>query len=241
MTDYQTQQKHLSDWWQTPLGRVLALEEQQGLANLKKYFYGRSQLQIGGHENSLPRTLHSDSQRMMAWHADFAGLPEAMPLRTKSLDHLLIQHVLEFSQQPHQILREAERVLVDDGHLTLCLINPLSLWGIKRLLSWQDKMPWQGYFYTQARVRDWLALLGFEVLELQPVLFRPPFNNHQWHQKWHFIERWGRRLWPMFSGAFILVAVKRTVPVNPIHSKWRFNPAAASSRFINKPVTRNRK
>ena len=39
-----------------------------------------------------------------------------LPIASNSIDLLLLPHVLEFSVNPHQILREVQRVLMPDGH-----------------------------------------------------------------------------------------------------------------------------
>lgn len=52
------------------------------------------------------------------------------------------------------------------------------------------------------------------------------------------MERWGKRLWPVFAGSAILVATKRTIPLTPITMRWRAKQLFATGRLVNKPVTR---
>ncbi|REV44164.1 class I SAM-dependent methyltransferase, partial [Mycobacterium tuberculosis] len=52
--------------------------------------------------------------------ADFAALPFA----ANSLDLVVMPHALELSPDPHATLREVERVLVPDGRVVICGLNP---------------------------------------------------------------------------------------------------------------------
>jgi len=242
MVDYKTdQKKKMIAWWQGALAQSVCQAEQTVLNNNANYFFGDIQLQMGLHQNLLPENTPARMQSHLASDGDICGCFEALPIRSMSVDNLLIAHVLEFSDDPHQVLREAERVLVDDGVLVLCQFNPWSLWGLKRWLSWQDNPPWQGQFFSLSRIKDWLALLSFEVVKVERLVFRPPMRSTSWFQRFGFLERWGRRLWPFFSGVTVIIASKRTIPVTPIRSRWNAPQLFPSGQFINKPVIRENK
>ncbi|HBO38060.1 MAG TPA: SAM-dependent methyltransferase, partial [Pasteurellaceae bacterium] len=49
-------------------------------------------------------------------------------------DACLLANTLNFSQDPHQLLREVHRVLNDDGYLFLSLFNPAGKLLFKRYL-----------------------------------------------------------------------------------------------------------
>ena len=49
-----------------------------------------------------------------------------LPLASQSMDLVVMPHVLEFSKDPHQILREAERVLMPEGQIIIAGFNPLT-------------------------------------------------------------------------------------------------------------------
>ena len=230
--------KMMMQWWQSPLGQYVLLQEESVLQTLNRHFYGYFHLQVEGIKNILPQVSHPHKQTLMAAQAELAGEAESLPFKCYSVDNLLLPHVLEFSADPHQVLREAERVLVADGSLILCSFNPLSLWGLRRLFSWGNKPPWGGHFFSQARIKDWLALLNFEVVATEKVLFCPPVNRSKWITKLCFMDRWGIRYWSLFGGATILVATKRTIPLTPIKLPWRYKPFFAAGRFTKKPVTR---
>src|SRR5690625_7142418 len=59
-----------------------------------------------------------------------AAQPEALPFETQSIDLILLPHVLENAYDPHQVLREVERVLVTEGRVIITGFITLSLWGM---------------------------------------------------------------------------------------------------------------
>lgn len=228
------------DWWQSALGQCLLSSERDVLSKLEQPLLGYTYVQLGGNRLCLPESNRPIKQCLMAANGDIKGKPEALPFKSHSIDNMLLMHVLELSQDPHQLLRETERVLAADGKLILCSFNPFSLWGLRRLFSWQDKMPWDGHFFTQTRIKDWLALLNFEVIEQHKILFRPPFRHAGWLAGSGFMERWGHRLWPWFGAVSVMVAAKRTIPLNPIREKWRQRSLFPTPKLVNKPLTREK-
>jgi len=238
MVDYKTNtEKMIAQWWQSPLGHSVLDQEKTAIQSLTSHFHGHYQLQTGTERSLLPSLPRSCVQKVMASSADVYGDCKSLPFKCHSIDTLLLSHVLEFSSDPHQVLREAERVLVSDGTIILCSFNPWSLWGLRRLFSWQDIPPWQGTFFSQTRIKDWLALLNFEVITTERLLFRPPVQSAKWFQRFKLIERWGKRLWPLFSGVSILIATKRTIPLTPVTMPWRAKQLFPSP-LTQRPVSR---
>ncbi len=230
--------KIMTQWWESPLGQYVLTQEQQSLQALSQHFHGFFHLQVYGTKNILPQVSHASTQAVMAAEADLDGRAELLPFKSHSIDKLLLPHVLEFSFDPHQVLREAERVLVADGSIVLCSFNPVSLWGLRRLFSWRSCPPWQGYFFSQRRIKDWLRLLNFEVVATEKLLFNPPIDNKSWLEKLNMMDRWGKGCWPIFGGATILIATKRTIPLTAIKSRWHYKQFFPSGQFVKKPVTR---
>jgi SAM-dependent methyltransferase len=229
-----------TDWWLTPLGQHLQSVERDMLAQLEQPLSGFMSLQLGGSEHCLPVTNRPLKQCLIADNGDLSARPEALPFKSHSIDNMLILHVLEQSREPHQLLRETERVLAADGKLILCTFNPFSLWGLRRLFSWQDTMPWDGHFFSQFRIKDWLTLLNFEVVEQHKIVFRPAFETPAWLARSQFMERWGKRLWPWLGAVSVMVACKRTIPVTPLRDNWRQRRLFPTPGLVNKPLTREK-
>ena len=59
---------------------------------------------------------------------------EGLPLGRNSIDLIVLQHTLDFSIDPRQVLREAVEVLSAEGWIVICGFNPLGLWGMSRIL-----------------------------------------------------------------------------------------------------------
>jgi SAM-dependent methyltransferase len=242
MIDYKTNiQKKMITWWQSPLGCSVLKQEKSALQSLSKHFYGNYQFQLGLEQRLLPEVPRSRMQKVMGPSADLVGRNESLPFKCHSLDTLLLVHVIEFSTDPHQVLREAERVLEADGTLVLCCFNPWSFWGLRRLFSFTSTPPWHGHFFSQTRIKDWLALLNFKVAASERLVFHPPIQSERWLTRSLVIERVGKRVWPIFSGVTILVATKRTIPLTPITMYEHVKHLFPTGRLVSKPVAREKK
>jgi len=140
-----------------------------------------------------------------------AGELGRLPFLSKSVDACLLAHTLSWSQDPHQVLREADRVLIDDGWIILSGFNPYSLLGIGKIVpGLHRRTPWNGRMFSQGRLVDWLGLLNYE------IICRSRFQVVPWKQQ-------GGKLisahLPALGCINILVARKRTWPLTPTRSK----------------------
>ncbi|MDP1659999.1 MAG: methyltransferase domain-containing protein, partial [Methylotenera sp.] len=151
-----------------------------------------------------------------------------LPFSEMSLDLLLLPHRLEFSERPHQTLREAARVMMPEGHLLISGFNHLSLWGatagFKKVFSNKAIYPWNGKFIGLTRLKDWLALLGFEVLSVEMCCHIPPCEQPSWHQRFSFMDKVSGRRCAMLGGVYFIVAKKRVVGMTPIKPHWKLSP-----------------
>jgi SAM-dependent methyltransferase len=164
----------------------------------------------------------------MDGQADVVCDPAYLPFDSKSLDLLLMPHALDFTSEPHQVLREAERVLVPEGRLVLTGFNPLSLWGVCRLLYRRQQVPWCGNFVGMNRLQDWMTLLQLEATDSRFMAYSPPFARADWLARCHFMEQAGEYCWPQLAGVYGLVAVKRQRGMRLIMPRWqRAKPARA--------------
>ncbi|MEX8193264.1 class I SAM-dependent methyltransferase [Comamonas guangdongensis] len=152
----------------------------------------------------------------------------ALPFAEASLDLLLMPHTLEASCDPHAALREAARVLMPEGRLVVCGLNPMSLLGMQRRLERSaGYLPDLNLGMDYWRLRDWLRLLSFEVEAVQFGCYRPATQSAQWLNRWKFMESLGHRCWPVLGGAYCVVAVKRVQGMRLIGPSWRGRAAPA--------------
>ncbi len=152
-----------------------------------------------------------------ALHCDF----DALPFDTNSLDLVVLPHALELARDPHQTLREVDRVLRPEGRVVILGLNPTSLWALRQRLGRLRGhlpgrkgepglfLPSSGEFIGYWRLRDWLRLLSFEVEGAQFGCYRPPGLSERWMQRHAWMEGAGSRWWPVLGAVYFLVAVKR--------------------------------
>jgi len=155
-----------------------------------------------------------------------------------SLDLVLLPHVLEFADNPHQILREVERVLRPEGNLVISGFNPFSLWGLHRTLGRKQGYPWCGHFIRLPRLKDWLALLGFEIAGGRFAAYAPPLHHTKWLERFAFMEKAGDRWWAVSGGVYFLHAIKRVPGMRLIKPQW--NQGLVSKLLPATPKLNNR-
>ncbi len=210
-------------WFETPLGKHLLFRERRYFDQAVSDVFGFNAVQVGLPQidflrnSRIPLRLTCAVEAPARVRAD----PMFLPFECQSLDLLLLPHVLEFSDNPHQVLREAERVLRPEGRLVLAGFNPRSLWGLARALQGGERgYPWNGSFLNISRVKDWMALLGLEVAAGSMCCYRPPINRGNWLRRLRLMEPAGDRWWAMGGGVYFLQAVKRVEGMNIILPQW---------------------
>ncbi|BAN23696.1 methyltransferase type 11 [Caballeronia insecticola] len=135
-----------------------------------------------------------------------------LPFEAQSVDLLVLPHTLEFSPDPHRLLREAERVLLPEGQLIILGFNSLSLWGARQSLgkvAGRPFVPSAHEMIAFTRIKDWIKLLGFDLERGRFGCYRPPLVTDKWLQRYQFMEAAGDRWWPIFGAAYMITAVKR--------------------------------
>ena len=221
---------NLGQWFQGRLGQAVLRVERNYLTRVLPDLFGYHILQLG----ALGDMRLLDSSRINHKVITASGhdvLPaeinvicdqHALPVGSDSVDVMVLPHVLEFDSHPHQTLREMERVLIGDGHAIIIGFNPWSLWGLWRLFrAWRDRAPWNAKYISMARLKDWLALLDFEVTRTEYFYYLPPLETLRLMQKLEFMEQLGRFGWRYFGGIYLVVAKKRVIPMTPVKMQWQ--------------------
>lgn len=213
----------LDQWIDSPQGRHVLDWERAAIDVAVADIFGYNALQLG-----LPRLdLLAQNRIPFRQKAGDNGSVDALcdlrqlPFAANSIDLALLPHVLEFYDDPHQILREVERVLIPEGKVVITGFNPLSMWGVrKKLMRGQTEFPWCGEYLSAMRVRDWLQLLGFEVDRALFGCHTPPCRSETWLHRWQFMETAGRRSWKGAGGVYLLLAVKRVHGMRLVMPGW---------------------
>lgn len=220
-----------SEWLSSPLGRYLAQQEQEWLQKTVQDIFGFVAVQLDVPELDGLRANRMPSRWHIGWHGDIRCDDEQLPLATDSVDLMVLPHGFDFAADPHQLLREIDRVLVAGGQLVLTGFNPVSLWGLRRIGADKSQMPWQGHFLRMARIKDWLELLNFEVIGGAMMAYSPPINNCHWRQRCDFMEAAGDRWWPIGGAVYGLRAIKRVAGMRLIRPQWQ-KPRFARSLIV---------
>ena len=212
----------LAEWLATPQGKYLLAREQEYFDRSVTDIFGFNALQVGLPQHDFLRASRMPLRFTAAGEvgAQILLQPEELPFESGSVDLAMLPHVLEFHKNPHQILREIERVLRPEGHVIISGFNPRSLWGLRRALGSKNGYPWCGNFIALSRLKDWLALLGFEIVGGRFACYAPPMISRKWLQRCHFMEPAGDRWWAVSGGVYYLQAVKRVPGMRLIKPQW---------------------
>jgi len=230
----------LSRWFSTPLGNYVIEAEQAYFDREVADRFGFNAFQVGLPEHDFLRANRMSFRCTTApgGRVSFASDAQALSIQTGVADLIVLPHALEFSDNPHEVLREVERVLMPEGHVILSGFNPWSLWGARRYVTRPSSYPWRGQFVPLARIKDWLALLGFEVAGGRMCCYAPPFAREKWRSRFDFMEHAGDRWWPFAGGVYFLHGIKRVPGMRLISPKWK--SASARNGLAVLPQRRTR-
>ncbi len=164
-----------------------------------------------------------------------------LPIASDSIDLVIALHHLEFSDNPHQVLREIERILIPEGRLIISGLNPWSLFSRQWLKffiqEFENNQEMQ--FISQTRTQDWLKLLGFDIEQQTRLICVPPLKNTLIRQYLAPIDQMILRVFPALSSIYLLQAVKMVATLTPIKPLWQKPPAFVSPPIQPSPVNRN--
>ena len=237
----------LEGWLQTPAGVYMRAWEQTCLDNLTADIFGFNAVQIGMPEidalaaSRMPYKLLADRKTRSARTVDLTLDYTELPFASQSVDLVVLPHVLEFSTDPHQVLREVERVLIPEGQVIICGFNPASLWGARHVLrrvGGTSFLPRTEELISMPRMKDWLKLLNMSASQSHFGCYAPACRTEKWLDRYAFMDNAGSRWWPYFGGVYIIQAVKRVKGMRLIGPAWTRKAAAAP---VGVPVTNKRR
>jgi SAM-dependent methyltransferase len=220
---YNGARSSLSGWFSTPQGSYVLDWELAQFDSAVDDVFGFRAVQIGLPEVDFLR------QNRISWRFSLALEPGAavaadalqLPLESQSLDLVALPHVLEGHHNPHDVLREAERVLRPEGHIVISGFNTLSLWRLRQMFASRDDAPWDAKYIGLLRLREWLRVLGFELNGGMFGCYAPPFRDRLWLDRFGFMEKAGSRWWPICGGMYVVRAVKRVHGMRIVTPAWR--------------------
>ena len=218
-----------TSWQNLPNGELIVANINQTLAPWWPKFFGYHLLKIGALSGEIDSSQspikHQLTLSEQAQKCNLVGDIDDLPLLEHSGDVCVLAHALEFSLDPHHVVREANRVLIPNGYLVITGFNPFSLAGLNQFIPYRrNKTPWNERLFSPMRVKDWLHLMGFEIQldkrflhsTLARQVTQGVISNH-----WHNIAS---RYFPSLGSVYVIVAKKRVLPLTPIKAKWQIRP-----------------
>jgi len=162
---------------------------------------------------------------------------EQLPIATDNVDLVIASHTLESSQDPHQVLREIDRVLVPEGHCILIGFNPFSLSQLIPKLGQSIRTRFGGEksAYKKrsvTRVRDWFSLLGFEVVDVHYMGMRPAVKNKRLFDALSWLERLGDYAGPVLGNMYVIHAKKQVIAMRPDKKVWRAPAVLSGGKVV---------
>lgn len=216
-------------WQQFPQGEFIRSQIEAAMAPYLERVFGYHLLKIGDLSTQINTSASPIKHQVaVASHPYLGGVVadiDDLPFAQNSVDGCILTQSLEYHDDPHHILRETHRVLIAGGTIIITGFNPISFCGAARIWPFNYKrLPWSGRFFTPARVKDWLDLLGFEVLADERFIYNslsssPGISRFEW---------WGSacsKYLSSFGSVYLLVARKRVLPLTPIKPKWQRRPS----------------
>ena len=217
-----------ADWFDGPLG-TRVLREETALARVAlDDVFGFELLQVGtwGPARHLLEGARTQHTTLLA-PGRGPGVTLCAPLTflpfpSDSIDAIFLPHTLELVEDPYAVLREAERVLCAEGCLMICGFNPWSGWGVRRqcgrLFRRPAFPPGTRRLLAERRLRDWVALLDFEVAGVYGYLGNLPVAGSRWlDESWYEY----RRRSALTAGGYLLKARKRVQTLTLVRPRRR--------------------
>jgi len=230
------------EWLETSLGKALVQLEARVVEDALDGVFGEHCLQLGlwGERRAFMRFTRTQRCSLVAETSEgrpcVVGNMHQLPVESDSIDAVLLPHTLDYSDRPHAILREVDRVLRRDGRLIVLGFKPVGLWGLRRLIPGAAIPPGADHLISERRLKDWLQLLDMRIQGSSRYFFRWPLpgNKARGGGKW---ERRGQAWWPELAACYMLSAQKRVSTLTPVRPIWRRQPKVVAG--LAEPSTRS--
>lgn len=212
----------LEQWYDSAQGRLFTSNLKEVLNPWLQGVFGFHAIQLG----ALPRgralldglrinhAIIADPEQTADVRCDL----EALPFASDSVDMVIVGHTMEYVDDPAQMLREIERILVPEGKLLVIGIDSWTMWA-----AWQHLRRRPFRCFSQRRVKDWLGVLGFEVQYSELIGMIQPRLPQRILQSPKTL-RLATLMAANIAGGYALLARKRVASVKPLESPWRVRP-----------------
>lgn len=238
----------VNQWFESPQGADLLRQERALCEQILPDMFGYHLLQLGF---GAPHPLWESSpihhrvyvaEKMMQSEASLlvTGLDD-LAIATDSVDVAVLHHCLDFTLHPQRVLREVSRVVIPGGKIVIVGFNPVSLWGLWRLMKIQSaNVPWCGRFLSPYRLSDWLGVLDLHVDGYESTQFGAPTASPRVSGFNAWLNHLGGRLWNHMGAVYVMVATKQVSRITPVRPLLRpAKPALIPIPLKTQPTSRN--
>lgn len=225
-----TQPRYPQSWCELPVGEAVRDVISAHCDRLSERIFGYHLVKLGNLSSevalpSCPISHQINQCQLRSPHTGLIGKSCTLPYVENSVDGFLLCNELDFAQDPHEILREVDRVITQSGYVIITGFNPFSATGLGKYLPLKkDNILHDARFFSAARIIDWLSLLSFEVLDTQYIipssLFWSSEKAIRYPAQWRM---YGYQQW--FNSVYVIFARKRTWPMTTIKPKWKLKPS----------------
>lgn len=234
----------IKQWFESDLGKNLLSIQQEKLDTLMPEIFGYHLMQLSV-LNNLPLSRQSPVTHHFSLGIDYHKIDskadeptdkkndekafsasasaisefEHLPIDEEVIDAAILHHVLDYSTDPHRLLREAARTIISNGYIIIIGFNPSSTLMLKKQVGrfFKRSDHWRYHDLRKNRVIDWLRVLGFKPMLVQYGYHSLPFNN-SFSDK---LDKIIAQLIPASGAFYIIVARKHVVPMTLIRKPWK--------------------
>lgn len=157
--------------------------------------------------------LHPEIFRLPRVEIKQGDLSDSLPYADSSFDYVACIEGLEHIENPHQALREFNRLLRDRGHLILSIPNTLNI---------EERFKWLLYGYTshfKPLSRGYLESLGHEWVGAEEVALH--INPIAYPELRYILEKYGFEILRLYRD-------------KPKKNSWAYRPIVGLIRILNR-------
>lgn len=236
-------------WYETLYGEYIVNSEAQLLGQWLPQLFGYRMVLLGARLQLWDQCAQQGHIRQRIWmndsdnadrlQCDIITNMSALPVKSDSVDLVVLFHALDRAGDPRRLIREVERILIPEGSVIIFGFNPYSLFGVWRLLGRRNSPEeMSGHLKVGCRqLKEWLSLLGMEVEQQKYIAYRPPLKSQPALDRTHFLEAAGQRLWPATGAVYALQAVKSIATLTPFRPSFHWF-RRYSTNGVAAPTTR---
>ena len=235
----------VDDWFSSKTGQHIVRQEQGSIDTFLEKLFGYHLLQLSVCQNlELHKSSKVNHKFIMSpikgGNAVALSEDSVLPIESEAVDVVLLHHVLEYSEHPHELLKEASRIALPSGHIIIVGFNPFSFLGLWSLIGRlrNKNAVWKNHMLSTKRLADWLTLMDFSVQAINFGAYLPPSNKAQTNNFLSSINNGLQRLQAPFGGYYVVLAKKETSRLTPIKSHWKKGqkmiPVMESSLYASK-------